>query len=48
VDYLLSKISREFKEFVEKNDTTGGGFSSESLGSVGNQNFNKKKKKVRV
>ncbi len=40
MENLFSEIPSEFKEFVEKNDTTGGGFSSESFGSVGNQNFN--------
>ena len=40
VENLLNEILIEVKEFMEKNDTTGGEFSSESFGSVGNQNFN--------
>uniref|UniRef100_A0A2N9IS84 Retrovirus-related Pol polyprotein from transposon TNT 1-94-like beta-barrel domain-containing protein n=1 Tax=Fagus sylvatica TaxID=28930 RepID=A0A2N9IS84_FAGSY len=35
----------EVKEFVEKNDTTGGGSFSKSLGSVGNQNSNEEENK---
>jgi hypothetical protein len=37
VENLLSEIPSEVKEFVEKNDTNEGGFSSESFGNVGNQ-----------
>ena len=41
VENLLCEIPSEVEEFVEKNDTTGGGLSSDSFGSnVGNQNFN--------
>jgi hypothetical protein len=43
VENLLSEIPSEVKEFVEKNDTTGGKSFSESSGSVGNHNSNEEK-----
>jgi hypothetical protein len=53
VENLLNEILSEVKEFMEKKDIIGGEFSSESFGSVGNQNFNQEdeeeeEKKVRV
>jgi hypothetical protein len=43
VENLFSEIPSEVREFVEKNDTNGGGSLSESSGSVGNQNSNEEK-----
>ena len=40
VENHFSEIPSEVGEFVEKNNTTGGGFSLDSFASVGNQNFN--------
>ena len=43
VDNLLSDVLSAVKEFVEKNDTTGGGSFSESSSSVGNKIVESKK-----
>uniref|UniRef100_A0A2N9EKJ9 CCHC-type domain-containing protein n=1 Tax=Fagus sylvatica TaxID=28930 RepID=A0A2N9EKJ9_FAGSY len=48
VENLLSDVPSAVKEFVEKNDTTGGGSFSENLDSVGNQNFNKEEESESV
>ena len=45
VENPLSEIPSEVKEFVEKNDTTGGGSFSESFDSAGNQNSNEEENK---
>ena len=44
VENLLSDISSAVKEFVEKNDTTGGGSFSENSESVRNQFSNSDEK----
>jgi hypothetical protein len=43
VENLLSDVLSAVKEFVEKNDTTGGGSFSESSSSVGNKIVESKK-----
>ena len=43
VDNLLSDVLSAVKEFVEKNDTTGGRSFSESSSSVGNKIVESKK-----
>jgi hypothetical protein len=48
MENLLSDVPSAVKEFVEKNDTTGGGSFSENLDSVGNQNFNKEEESESV
>ena len=45
MENLFSEIPSEVKEFVEKNDTTGGGSFSESFDSAGNQNSNEEENK---